>query len=367
MNSRTLDGRFDNSSAHLFQRVAGLLFLASAVIAAVCVVSIGIARGAGHTYVYAFDGGMLGSNNAEDAADVLTDAVVGPYQVSHERNSHSRSPAHYLQVEYRNYHKFQLPPLREEVVAAYFELECPITAVGSCYEDDGADYPAFVVLYPVASDPGTYGFDFASGVGRAFSDSVYADLGSGKAYGMQWVSAADEGSLITIELGKTALNEINREAPGLFAIGGRLWLSGSGSIQVPDVLPETVFASTGSTPIDPRVDLPYIRRLVLVHDPLANPGDEPSFVHIAGIATGGIVRVRVDGVLLSYATSPGDNATKVMTELVRRINLNPMLSDLEVSAMLLDNQLVTDGVISKVVVKDDGLSLLQPTTGPPSW
>jgi len=224
----------------------GIGFLASGVL-----VLGGAAMARGAITVNAFDGGTLGSNGIS-----TTTAFVGPYWVSLDDNPPDGPNPQYAGVEYRSYHKFDLSGLAVPVLSAQMVLEFPDGAYSSHYGSE------MLLLYDVTTDQNGFGFDFGAGVGRAFSAAAYADFGDGLYFGGRTYSAADEGTLTTIDLSADAVATINAAAGGIFCIGGRMSGGGHGSITLTDMQVDTIFANTGLE-TDPRYGLPYTRQLIL--------------------------------------------------------------------------------------------------------
>jgi hypothetical protein len=200
----------------------------------------------------AFDGGCLGWDGVSPTSD--TAAYVGPYWVSEDDNPPDASPPwpDYADIEYHNYHKFDLSFVSNGIVSAELILEFPTDAFQSRFTTE------LIAFVDVTSDPDDFGFDFESGVARPFSMSVYEDLEEGS-YGFVWVSESDEDSLLTIGLDSDAASDINDALGGTFCIGGYMSRAGHGQVLIEDVPAEWVFANTGSVETDPRFGLPYTR------------------------------------------------------------------------------------------------------------
>lgn len=218
--------------------------------------------------VDARDGGTLGWDGLS-----TTTAFVGPYWASLDDNPPDGPNPSYAGVEYRNYHKFDLSSLAVTIASAQWVLEFPENAYDSRYSSEG------FLLYEVTSNPDDFGFDFDAGVSRGYSAAVYEDLGDGTFFGSRTYTAADEGSLTTIDLNSDAVAAINAAAGGIFCIGGIMSGGGHGRIELTDVSPDTIFANTGLE-VDPRYGLPFTRQLVLT--PVPEPGT------LLLLATGGV-------------------------------------------------------------------------------
>jgi cysteine-rich repeat protein len=103
----------------------------------------------------------------------------------------------------------------------------------------------------------------------------------------------------------------------------------------------------------------------------ATPGDGCSAtcrpeesVSLFGLAEGGSVEIVVEGVAISFATSPQQNSVDVIEELADRINADPVLQGLQTTAVALVNRLAVGGSIDAFQVDDPGL--LQSLPGLPA-
>ena len=170
-------------------------------------------------------------------------------------------------------HKFDLSGVTVPIAAAQLVLAFPAGAYQSVRYPSGEG----IQLFDVTSDPNSFGFNFAAGVARPFSATVYNDLGTGVGFGGRGYSPADEGTLTVIDLNADAVAAINAAAGGVFCIGGKSSSGGHGEILFENVPPDALFANTGLE-TDPRFGLPFTRQLILtpVSEPLGFtcPGDK---------------------------------------------------------------------------------------------
>lgn len=222
----------------------------------------------------AYDGGALGWNGLSEGS--ATDAVVGPYWASRDDNISGEPEV--FDIEYRNYHKFDLSGVTQEIASAQFILEFPEGAYTSHYETEWFD------LFEVTSDLDEFGFDFDAGVGRPYSAAVYEDLGDGTRFGYREYTEEDEGTFPVIELNAAGVAAINAAAGGLFCIGGAHGGGGHGGCLIVQCEPDVIFDNTGPEVNLNISSLPFTRQLILT------PVPEPSTVALlAAGALGALV------------------------------------------------------------------------------
>jgi len=89
--------------------------------------------------------------------------------------------------------------------------------------------------------------------------------------------------------------------------------------------------------------------------------DEVSFY---GTALGGDVAITVDGILVVVPTSAGQTQEQVAQAIAAALASDPTLSAAGVTAIALENRVVTTGTIDSVVVNDGGLSTSPPLPVP---
>jgi cysteine-rich repeat protein len=78
---------------------------------------------------------------------------------------------------------------------------------------------------------------------------------------------------------------------------------------------------------------------------------------INGTASGGFIRVIVDGVVLLVPTNPGDSAAEVAAAIAAAINANSALELKGVSAMAQGNSVISDGTLTGMLSQDEGITL----------
>lgn len=106
-----------------------------------------------------------------------------------------------------NFFVFGLVGLTEEVVAAEIQIFNPWSISPDPYET--------YTLYDVSTD-------IASLMNGSGGTSAFYDLQSGIIYGSINISADDNGTTIAIALNAQAIQDINNNAGGLFAVGGTI-------------------------------------------------------------------------------------------------------------------------------------------------
>lgn len=156
----------------------------------------------------------------------------------------------------RNYFVFDLAPVTESISAARLKIENPVTSFGSGYvsPDPTETFAVSDVTTPVVELQ-------RRNTGRT---DIYADLGSGAAYGQQVVSGADNGGFVEIALNATAVAALNAASGGVFALGGAVT-----TLRPASVL-EHVFAYTSASQNGGQ---PGLVELVLTVGPLDEDGD----------------------------------------------------------------------------------------------
>lgn len=126
-----------------------------------------------------------------------------------------------------NFFVFNLAGLGEEVVAAELQIFNPWSISPDPYEA--------YTIYDVNTDITS----LTDGFGGT---NAYNDLQSGNAYGSINISAADNGTTISITLSALAIQDINNNAGGLFAVGGTI----DSTINYSTPQQEEVFGFTGA-------------------------------------------------------------------------------------------------------------------------
>jgi len=195
---------------------------------------------AGSIVVDAVDGGYLSASPSASTGV----AFSGPAFASWDSGTAPRA---------RQYHKFDLTSVTPWIASARLLLEYPQGAT--------RNVGGTLMLQEVTSSPNTFGFDFAGGVMRPWSSSVYQDLADGANFGSRLYGTGDEGKVTSIDLDAAAVAAINAARGGIFSIGG--YHAGYTGPIVPAY--STLFDNSGDgdTGDDPRNGLPTLRRLVL--------------------------------------------------------------------------------------------------------
>lgn len=127
--------------------------------------------------------------------------------------------------QYRSFFVFDLSAVSGTIIGAELRLFNP--AGGYSSPDDAETLTLFDVATPIATLR-------AGGDGLT---SVYADLGSGTAYGASDVSSADDGRIVSVTLDASALASLGASR-GQFAFGAALTTLSPGSV-------EYLFGGTG--------------------------------------------------------------------------------------------------------------------------
>ena len=119
---------------------------------------------------------------------------------------------------YHNFFVFDLTSVTGLVVSASLELYNPDNILPALKGYISPDATESYTLYDVSTPIATVQ---ASNVGAA-GQAVYNDLGSGVDFGQMTVSAADNGSIVSIVLNAAGLDALNAALGGQFALGGAL-------------------------------------------------------------------------------------------------------------------------------------------------
>ncbi len=82
----------------------------------------------------------------------------------------------------------------------------------------------------------------------------------------------------------------------------------------------------------------------------------------SGTASGGFIRIIVDGVTLLIPTTPGASADEIAAAIAQAINNNANLEGTGVSAFARDNRVISNGTFSGVLSLDPGITLGETTT-----
>jgi hypothetical protein len=113
-------------------------------------------------------------------------------------------------TEDRSYFVFNLPLFSAPIISAELQLTNP--ANGYTSPDAFEIFQLFDVLTPISSLQAT----------NFTATSIFADLGTGTAYGSRTVSATDNATLVTIPLNVSAISAITAAGGGAWALGGAL-------------------------------------------------------------------------------------------------------------------------------------------------
>lgn len=155
---------------------------------------------------------------------------------------------------YHNFFVFDLTSVTGLVVSASLELYNPDNALPSLKGYISPDATETYTLYDVSTPIATVQ---ASNVGAA-GQAVYNDLGSGVDFGQLTVSAADNGSIVSIVLNAAGLGALNAAVGGQFALGGALTTLGGADT-------EYVFGFSVA------LDNPDVRRLMIATRAVPEP------------------------------------------------------------------------------------------------
>lgn len=121
-------------------------------------------------------------------------------------------------TEYRNFVVFDLTTVTEVILSAEIQLYNPDNAVSALRGYISPDANETIALYDVTTAADTVRMSQTGAAGMA----IFSDLGSGTLLGERIVSAADNGSTISIALNSDGLAALNAARGGLLAIGGAL-------------------------------------------------------------------------------------------------------------------------------------------------
>lgn len=126
-------------------------------------------------------------------------------------------------IEFHNFIVFDLTDVVTDIVSASLLLYNPDNALpalrGYVSPDPTETYQVYDVSTPIA----TLSLSNAGAAGVA----IFDDLGSGTVFGQQTVSAADNGTVVSIVLNAEGIAALNAARGGQFAIGGALTTLGS--------------------------------------------------------------------------------------------------------------------------------------------
>jgi hypothetical protein len=153
---------------------------------------------------------MAGMMNRAGAGQIgLNAADWGWYD---EMGYHDPSNVNYVAISdvTFNFFVFDLSGIDDEIIGAELRLFNPAGGFNSFGSDMSANYTIHDVTTPISELV----------AGSSDATNIFADLGSGIGYGMTTVSAADNGSVVSISLNSDALQALNAMRGGLFAVGG---------------------------------------------------------------------------------------------------------------------------------------------------
>jgi hypothetical protein len=117
-------------------------------------------------------------------------------------------------TDHRNYFVFDLAGVTQPIASAKLALFVPSTATRPGPGFDSSDPSENYELHDVVTS-------LASLIGGTAGVAAYTDLGSGVVYGSRAMTAADQESVIEINLNSVAISALDA-ATGLIAIGGSL-------------------------------------------------------------------------------------------------------------------------------------------------
>lgn len=156
---------------------------------------------------------------------------------------------------YHNFFVFDLTGVTDLVVSASLQLYNPDNALPALKGYISPDATETYALYDVSTAIGTVQASNAGAAGQA----VYNDLGSGLEFGQVVVSAADNGSIVSVVLNDDGLAALNAARGGQFALGGALTTLGGAST-------EYLFGFSMS------IGNPEVRQLVMETSAVPEPG-----------------------------------------------------------------------------------------------
>jgi hypothetical protein len=158
-------------------------------------------------------------------ADVIHAIDSGWYN---QAGSHTAQNDNYIVgdvagTERHNFVVFDLTSVTDDIIAASIQLYNPDNALPALRGYVSPDASETLALYDVTTDIDTLRLSQVGAPGIA----IFGDLGSGTLLGNQAVSAADNGTTISIALNADGLAALNAARGGFFAVGGALITLGS--------------------------------------------------------------------------------------------------------------------------------------------
>jgi hypothetical protein len=173
-----------------------------------------------------------------------------------------------------NFFVFDLTAVVDDIVSASIQLYNPDSALpalrGYVSPDAAETFELYDVSTPIAS------LSASSAAGPA-GVATFDDLGTGTVFGQRVVSAADNGTTISVALNADGLAALNAARGGLFALGGALTSLGSFG-------DEYVFGFSVA------LDNPNVRQLEFRTRPAV---PEPGTLALLGIAAAFVARRRI--------------------------------------------------------------------------
>jgi large repetitive protein len=152
---------------------------------------------------------------AADGAITLNALDTGWYDQtgSHDAEIKNYIAGRFENIEYRDFAVFDLSSLSETIVRAQLQLFNP-----------GPPLPGYSSPKPFEIDNL---FDVSTSVTNLRANQtgrtdIFADLGTGIPYGAQSVSAADDGTVVRVNLNPAGLAALNAALGGQFALGGAI-------------------------------------------------------------------------------------------------------------------------------------------------
>lgn len=126
-------------------------------------------------------------------------------------------------LEVRNFIVFDLTMIVDEILGASVQLYNPDNAVSFLRGYASPDPTEIYQLYDVTTPIATLSASNAGSAGIA----IFNEIGSGTVLGQQTVSAADNGTIVSIALNPDGLMALNNARGGLFAVGGAITTLGT--------------------------------------------------------------------------------------------------------------------------------------------